>query len=99
MRRRASSALATIRAREAFSSVWAPAFAIAVATSSVKSASRYSVSGGAGLSWTEPTAMTPHSSPSTMIGTPTADRIRTNPVRAGGGALSSSYSSRSGRCV
>ena len=44
MRRRASSAAATIRAREAVSCAWLSALAMAVATSSVKPASRASVS-------------------------------------------------------
>ena len=46
IRRRVASAVARIRAREASSSSWLSAFAIAVASSSVNSLSRSSVSGG-----------------------------------------------------
>ncbi len=45
--------------------------AIAVATSSVKPASRVSVSAGSGSTDMEPTIITPHSRPSTLIGAPT----------------------------
>jgi len=48
IRLRVASAVATIRARDAFSSARLSAFAIAVATSSVKSASRASVLAGSG---------------------------------------------------
>ena len=48
IRLRVSSAAATIRAREAISSARLSAFAIAVATSSVKLARRASVSAGSG---------------------------------------------------
>ena len=56
------------------SSTRACALAIEVATSSVNPASRASVSDGSGCSCPDATAMTPHSRPSTLIGTPTAER-------------------------
>ena len=43
--------------------------------SSVKAASRVSASAGSGSSLAFDTMMTPHSRPSTMIGTPTLDRM------------------------
>ena len=58
------------------SSTRACALAIAVPTSSVKAASRSSVFAGIGRSWPDATAMTPHNRPSTLIGTPTAERSR-----------------------
>ena len=58
------------------SSMRACALAIAVATSSVKAASRSSVFAGIGRSCPDATAMTPHNRPSTLIGTPTAERSR-----------------------
>ena len=74
-RRRASSAAATIRAREAISSSRVAALAIAVATRSANSPMRASVSGGNGSDADEPTIATPHTWSPTMIGTPTAERI------------------------
>ena len=53
----------------------ASAFEIAVANSSVNWASRVSVSSGNGSSRVEAAMATPHTTPSTTIGTPTADRI------------------------
>jgi hypothetical protein len=73
IRRRLSSAAATIRAREAVSSARPAAFAIAVATSSVNEARRSSVSGGNGRSPRELAAITPHTRPWTMIGVPADD--------------------------
>jgi hypothetical protein len=73
MRRRVASAVVTIRAREAASSARLLAFAIAVATSSVKSARRASVSAGSRSSPVDATTMTPHSRSSTLIGAPTAE--------------------------
>jgi hypothetical protein len=74
MRRRAASAAATIRAREAVSAACASALAIAVAANSVKAASRPSVPAGSGPSGDD-TIMTPHRRPSTLTGTPTAARV------------------------
>jgi hypothetical protein len=51
------------------------AFAIAVATRSVKEASRASASGGSGCSVLVPMASTPHRCPSTMTGVPTDERM------------------------
>src|SRR5437764_6477459 len=65
IRRRVSSAAATMRAREAVSSVRASAFAMAVATSSAKSAMRDSVSVGSGSGCLEETDIPPHRRPST----------------------------------
>ena len=74
------------------------AFAIAVATSSVNPARRSSVPGGGGSSPVDTTAMRPHSSPSTVIGTPTAERMPIS--RAAPPASSSVYrSTRAGRLV
>jgi len=70
-----SSAAATIRARDAATSVRDSVFAIAVATSSVNSAICDSVSGGNGVALVDEAAITPHSRPSTRIGQPTDDRI------------------------
>ena len=53
----------------------ASVFEIAVANSSVNWASRVSVSSGNGSSRVEAATATPHTTPSTTIGTPTADRI------------------------
>ncbi len=72
---RAVSAAATMRAREAVSAARASALAIAVATSSVKSASRASVSAGSDVSCVDSTPIRPHSRPSTLIGAPTDDRM------------------------
>ena len=74
-RRRSSSVAATIRARDAATSVRASAFAIAVATSSVNSAICDSVSGGNGVALLDEAAMTPQRRPSTTIGQPTDERI------------------------
>ncbi len=73
MRRLASSAAATMRAREAASAACASAFAIAVPTSSVKPASRASMSGGRTAMRAYATVTTPHRQSSTLIGTPTAE--------------------------
>ena len=51
------------------------ALAIAVATRSAKSHMRASVSGGSGAGADEPTIAAPQRLPSTMIGTPTAERM------------------------
>jgi hypothetical protein len=71
----AASAATTIRAREAVSAAWASALAIAVPMSSVKPASRASVSAGSGSCRVDATNMTPHGRPSTLIGTPTDARM------------------------
>ncbi len=68
-----SSAARSLSAREASSSPRVCALAIAVATSSVKPASRASVSGGGGSSPVDATPMTPHGRPSTVIGAATAE--------------------------
>jgi hypothetical protein len=51
------------------------AFATAVATSSVKEASRVSLSSGSGCSRVDPPTIAPHRFPSTMIGVPTTERM------------------------
>ena len=68
---RRSAACSSAKTR---SSVRACALAIAVATSSVNPASRSSVSGDGSVWLVDPTMMTPHSRPSTPIGTPTIER-------------------------
>ena len=68
-RRRAACSSATRR-----SSTRACALAIAVATSSVNPASRCSVPAGSPSSWTDPTVITPHSRPPTLIGAPAEER-------------------------
>ena len=72
---RASSPAATILARDATSSVRFAAFEMAVATSSVKRASRSSVSGGRGSSLSVAATSAPHKMPSTTIGVPTDERM------------------------
>ena len=72
-RRRAWSALATILARDWIRSLRASAPAIAVATSSLNSASRCSVSAARRIRRV-PTMMPPHRRPSTRIGASTAER-------------------------
>ena len=74
MPRRVASAVATIRAREAASSARFSALAIAVATSSVNSVSRSSVSSGKVRSLVEATTITPQRRSSTMTGAPAAER-------------------------
>ena len=73
IRRRAWSAAATIRARNAVTSARASAFATAVAASSVNPASRASVPAGSGARLDAMLTM-PHSRPSTLTGTPTTVR-------------------------
>ena len=68
--RRKAACSSAIRA----SSLRLSAFATAVATSSVNSTMRLSVSSGRGRSVLELTAKTPHSRPSTVIGAPTEER-------------------------
>ncbi len=75
MRRLASSPAVTRRAREAINSSRACALAIAVATSSAKSASRVSVWGGCGSCPGEAMTAAPQSRPSTRMGAPTAERM------------------------
>jgi hypothetical protein len=87
MRRRVASAAATIRAREAASAAWASALARAVATSSVKPASRASVSAGSGSSRLDSTIMTPHSRPSTLIAAPTPERKPQSVARSAAGPV------------
>jgi hypothetical protein len=70
-----SSAAATIRARDAATSVRASVFEIAVATNSVKFSRRDSVSAGSDAPSGDVATMTPHSRPSTTIGAPTAERL------------------------
>ena len=82
MRRRVWSAAATMRAREAVSSAWLSALAMAVATSSVKSASRASVSGRQRSSPGRDTVTAPHNRPSTLIGTPTTERMSNGRTRS-----------------
>ena len=89
MCRRVASAVATIRAREAVSAALASALAIAVATSSVNPASRASVFSGSLSSCVEYTFMRPHSWPSTLIGTPTAERTPAATAAAAAGPASS----------
>ena len=72
MRRRASSLAATIRARDAISSACVVAFEIAVATSSVNSATRTSACSGSGAEL-ETTTIAPHTRPSATIGAPATD--------------------------
>jgi hypothetical protein len=60
-----------MRAREAATSACDSALAIAVATSSVKPASRFSVSDASSSLWVNATTMEPHTRPSTLTGTPT----------------------------
>ena len=69
--RRSAACSSASRARAARLSV----FAIAVATNSVKEASRVSVSGGSGCSRVEPAKIAPHRLPSTRSGVPTAERM------------------------
>jgi DNA-directed RNA polymerase specialized sigma24 family protein len=64
-----------IRALEAFSSARLSAFAIAIATSSVKDARRASESRGRVRPVLEPAPIIPQSRPSTMIGLATAERM------------------------
>ena len=73
-RRRASSAAATIRARDAIRSARAVAFDTAVATSSVNWLSRISERSGIGSGSVEIAMIVPQVRPSTMIGAPIADR-------------------------
>ena len=68
------SAVATMRAREVVSSACVSALAIAVATSSVNPASRVSASAGSGSADMDTATTTPHSRPSTLIGTPADER-------------------------
>jgi hypothetical protein len=70
------------------SSTRAWTLAIAVATSSVKPASRASVSAGSGSSRRDPTTITPHSRPSTLIGAPTPERRPAPSADAGAGPAS-----------
>ena len=74
MQRLASSSAVTTRAREAASAACASALAIAVPVRPVKATSRASVSAGNDSSPVDATVMSPHSCPSTVIGTPTAAR-------------------------
>ena len=69
MRRSAACCSASAR-----SSTRACALAIAVATSSVNPASRCSIPAGSPPSRTDPTVMTPHSRPPTLIGAPAEER-------------------------
>jgi hypothetical protein len=97
-RRRSSSVAATIRARDAATSVCASAFAIAVATSSVNSAICDSVSAANGIALFVEAAITPHRRPSTTIGQPTDDRIpKPCASRAIGPRASAKLSTRPGR--
>jgi hypothetical protein len=101
-RRRASSAAATIRAREAISSARVAALAIAVATRSAKSLMRASVSGGNDSGCDEPSATIPHTCSSTMIGTATVECrpiFRSRAAMAPGAVPDSATSSRAGRPV
>jgi hypothetical protein len=67
--------VADVRAAAAVVAAWTSALAIAVATSSVNPASRASVPAGSGC-WCEDAAITkPHSRSSTLIGTPTIERM------------------------
>ena len=74
-RRRSSSVAATIRARDAASSVRASVFEIAVATNSVKFSRRDSVSAGSDPPFGDVATRTPQTRPSTTIGAPTAVRL------------------------
>ena len=78
------SSAAAIRAREALSSSWLCALAIAAAASSVKSRMRSSVSRGSGCGVLEVAIAAPHSHRPTMIGQPTEERI---PARSAAGEL------------
>src|SRR5579859_5073136 len=101
IRRLVSSAAATIRAREAASSVRLSALLTAVATSSVKSAIRSMVLAGNG-SRVVNTVTTPHRRPSTTIGLATTDRIpsvRRPSATRSGTLFHSSSSTRAGRPV
>jgi hypothetical protein len=77
IRQRVSSAVATIRARDALSSARLSALAIAAATSSANWARRSSVPAGSGAC-REATAMTPHTRLATVTGAPTDARM---PIR------------------
>ena len=99
MRRRVWSAVATMRARDAVSSPCASALAIAVATSSVKSASRASVSGRDGSSPRDSTVIAPHSRPSTVIGAATAAQMPSARMCSGSLAGGSFRSKRAARPV
>ncbi len=74
-RRRASSPAVRRRSREATRSARAAALETAVATSSVKSPIRVSVSAGNGSARVVDAAMTPQRRPSTLIGQPTDARM------------------------
>ena len=69
------SVAATIRARDAATSVRASVFEIAVATNSVKFSRRDSVSARSDPASGDVATMTPQSRPSTTIGAPTAERL------------------------
>ncbi len=100
IRLRVSSAAATIRAREAISSARLSAFAIAVATSSVKEARRASVSAGSGCSGRERAVITPQRRPSTMTGVPTPEPTpRSRAATPSGPEASAGLSIRAGRPV
>ena len=91
MRRRASSAAVTMRARDALSSSCACALAMAVATRSAKSPTRASVSAGSGSAREVLTVAAPHIRPATMIGAPTAERIPNSRIRAAVGPAALSW--------
>ena len=82
-RRRSSSVAATIRARDAATSARASVFAIAVATSSVNSASRSSMWSGRGSASATPAPITPQNSPSTTIAAPVPSGSRSGLWRRG----------------
>ena len=75
MRRLVSSAVATMRARQAASSACASAPATAAATNSVNAASRRSVPAGSAFRRADAAIITPHSRPSMLIGAPAEERI------------------------
>jgi len=82
MRRRASSAAATILVREAVSWVRLSAFAIAVPMSSVELGHALFGVGRQGRPRRLPAPIAPHSRPSTTIGAATPDRIPTRRRRS-----------------
>ena len=91
--RRVSSDAATMRLREAASSDLLSAFAIAVATSSVKFSSRSSAPAGNGSDRCVATSMTPQRRPSTAIGAPIADLQPCRRAISAASPEASSYSS------
>ena len=82
---RRSAACSSATARSS-SRAWV--FAIAVATRSVKSASRYSIPLGSPSGCSDPTVITPHSRPSTLIGAPAAERAQWRATAVAGAASS-----------